>query len=142
MKAFRDLPEEHIYSQAVFDKFCQGCCDKEAGQHAAMSRPKPMEEAIDKVKWYQHTTEAIYGKPVRRREISDEPDNEIESFRTINTAVKNERNFPLSTHQSDQLKSMEAQIQILVENMQTLQTKLTSMENKQQTGQNSLKMWM
>lgn len=27
---------------------------------------------------------------------------------------------------------MEAQIQILVENMQSLQTKLTSMENKQQ----------
>lgn len=47
--------------------------------------------------------------------------------------MKSERNFPTSTHQSDQLKSMEAQIQILVENMQTLQTKLTSMENKQRT---------
>lgn len=40
--------------------------------------------------------------------------------------MKSERIFPTSTHQSDQLKSMEAQIQILVENMQTLQTKLTS----------------
>lgn len=47
--------------------------------------------------------------------------------------MKSERNFPTSTHQSDQLKSMEAQIQILLENMQTLQTKLTSMENKQRT---------
>lgn len=132
MKAFRDLPEEHIYSQAVW-RFCQGCCDKEAGQHAAMSRPKSMEEAIDKVKWYQHTTKAIYGKPVRQREFSGDSDNEIESVRTINAAVKSERNFPPSTHQSDHLKSMEAQIQILVENMQTLQTKLTSMENKQRT---------
>lgn len=51
MKAFRDLPEEHIYSQAVWG-FCQGCCDKEAGQNAAMSRPRSMEEAIDKIKWY------------------------------------------------------------------------------------------
>lgn len=47
--------------------------------------------------------------------------------------MKSERNFPTSTHQSDQLKSMEAQIQILVKNMQTLQTKLISMENKQRT---------
>lgn len=132
MKAFRDLPEEHIYSQAVW-RFCQGCCDKEAGQNAAMSRPKSMEEAIDKIKWYQHTTKAIYGKPVRRREFSDDSDNEIESIRTINAAVKSERNFPTSKHQSNQLKSMEAQIQILVENMQTLQTKLTSMDNKRRT---------
>lgn len=89
MKAFRDLPEEHIYSQAVW-RFCQGCCDKEAGQNAAMSRPKSMEEAIDKIKWYQHTTKAIYGKPVRRREFSDDSDN---------ATVKSERNFPPSTHQ-------------------------------------------
>lgn len=87
-----------------------------------------MEEAIDKIKWYQHTTKAIYSKPVRRRELSDDSDSEIESIRTIDAAVKSERNFP----PTDQLKSMEAQIQILVENMQSLQTKLTSMENKQQ----------
>lgn len=92
-----------------------------------------MEETIDKVKWYQHTTKAIYGKPVRRRKFSGDSDNEIESIRTINAAVKSERNFPPSSHQSDQLKSMEAHINILVENMQTLQTKLTSMENKQRT---------
>lgn len=98
-----------------------------------MSRPKSMEEAIDKIKWYQHTTKAIYGKPVRRREFSDDSDNEIESIRTINAAVKSERNFSTSKHQSDQLKSMKAQIQILVENMQTLQTKLTSMDNKRRT---------
>lgn len=132
MKAFRDLPEEHIYSQAVW-RFCQGCCDKEAGQNAAMSGPKSVEEDIDKIKWYQHTTKAIYGTPVRRREFSEDSDNEIESIRTINAAVKSERNFPTSKHQSDQLKSMEAQIQMLVENMQTLQTKLTSMDNKRRT---------
>lgn len=64
MKAFLEIPEEHIYSQAVW-RFCQGCCDEEAGQHAAISRPKSMEEAVNKVKWYQHTTKAIFGKLVR-----------------------------------------------------------------------------
>ena len=50
IKAFRELPEEHVYSEVVW-RFCQGCCDKEVGQHAAMSRPKSLEEAIDKIKW-------------------------------------------------------------------------------------------
>lgn len=46
MKAFRDLPEDHIYSQAVW-RFCQGCCDKDkAGQNAAMSRPKSIDLLI------------------------------------------------------------------------------------------------
>lgn len=66
IKVFRDLPEEHVYSQSEW-RFCQGCCDQKAGQHDAMSRPKSMERAIDKIKWYQHTTRAIYGKPVRQQ---------------------------------------------------------------------------
>jgi hypothetical protein len=128
-KAFRDLPEEHVYSQAIW-RFCQGCYDKEAGQHAAMSRPKSMEEAIDKIKWYQHTTRAIYGKPIGRREFPADSDDDIESVRTVKAAGKGEKqSFPLR-QDSDKLQSMEAQIKILVDSMQMLQTKLQSMETK------------
>lgn len=56
-KAFCDLPENHTNSQAIL-RLCQGCCDKEAGQHAAILRI--IGEAKDKIKWYQHTKTAIF----------------------------------------------------------------------------------
>ena len=47
-RAFRDLPEMHMYQQAVV-RLCQGASDKEAGSYASNSRPKNIEEAIDKI---------------------------------------------------------------------------------------------
>ena len=62
-QAFRDLSEYHIYTQAIW-RF-----DKEAGQHTAMTNSKYIEEAIDKIKWYHHTTKTIFGKTVRKGEF-------------------------------------------------------------------------
>jgi hypothetical protein len=47
-RAFRDLPETHMYKQAVV-RLCQGAADKEAGSYASNIRPKNIEEAIDKI---------------------------------------------------------------------------------------------
>lgn len=129
-KAFCDLPENHAYSQAIL-RLCQGCCDKEAGQHAAMSRPQTIEEAIDKIKWYQHTKTAIFGKSVRQRTHFSDSDEE-EPERSINavTTDNKERRHHYHSDKSDQLKSMEDQIKILVDNMQLLQSKLNSIESK------------
>ena len=68
-KAFRDLPEDHIYTQAW--RLCQCRFDKEAGKHTAMAKSKNIEEAIDKIKCYQHTTKAMFGKTVPKSERSD-----------------------------------------------------------------------
>jgi hypothetical protein len=51
-RAFRDLPETHMYQQAVV-RLCQGTADKEAGSYASNIRPKNIEEAIDKMRWFQ-----------------------------------------------------------------------------------------
>jgi hypothetical protein len=59
-RAFRDLPETHMYQQAVV-RLCQGASDKEAGSYASNSRPKNVEEAIDKMRWFQHNYQAIFG---------------------------------------------------------------------------------
>lgn len=129
-KAFYDLTENHAYSQAIL-RLCQGCCDKEAGQHAAMSRPQTIGEAIDKIKWYQHTKTAIFGKSVRQRiHFSDSDEEEPE--RSINAVATNnkERRHHYHSDNSDQLKSMEDQIRIVVDNMQLLQSKLNSIESK------------
>ena len=64
-RAFRDLPEKHMYQQAVL-RFCQGAADKEAGSYASNIRPKNIKEAIDKMWWHQHNHQAIYGCPPRR----------------------------------------------------------------------------
>ena len=59
-RAFRDLPETHMYQQAVV-RLCQGAADKEAGSYASNSRPKNIEEAIDRMRWFQHNSQAIFG---------------------------------------------------------------------------------
>ena len=59
-RAFRDLPETHVYQQAVM-RLCQGATDKEARSYGSNIRPKNIEEAIDKMRWYQHNYQAIFG---------------------------------------------------------------------------------
>ncbi|MES9883358.1 MAG: helix-hairpin-helix domain-containing protein [Sedimenticola sp.] len=77
-RAFQSLPDEHMYQQAVM-RFCQGSMDKEAGQHAANLRPKTIEEAIDRIRWFQHTNQAIYGRQSRREIKYISSDSEVEN---------------------------------------------------------------
>ena len=64
-RAFRNLPENHMYQQAVV-RFCQGAVDEEAGSYASKIRPHNIDEAIDKMQWHQHNHQAIYGRPLRK----------------------------------------------------------------------------
>ena len=64
MRAFSDLSDTQVYKQAIL-KFCQGCLDKEAGLYALNQRPDTVEEAVDRIRWFQHTNQAIYGKQRR-----------------------------------------------------------------------------
>jgi hypothetical protein len=48
-----------MYQQAVV-RLCQGAADKEAGSYASNIRPKNIEEAIDKMRWFQHNYQAIF----------------------------------------------------------------------------------
>ncbi|VDI61431.1 Hypothetical predicted protein [Mytilus galloprovincialis] len=57
-QSFKDLSEEYMTKQAVM-KFCQGCNDPEAGQHACGFKPVSVENAIDIIKWYQHSRKAV-----------------------------------------------------------------------------------
>ena len=64
--AFRNLPDEYMYQQAIL-RFCHGCVDKDAGESVANTRPITMEDAIDRVKWAVHTRSAVHGRA--RREV-------------------------------------------------------------------------
>ena len=67
-KTFKHLPEKHMIQQAVV-RFCQGCCDKVAGQSACNSRPRTMEQALKHIRWYQYVHQTMYGKPKGVREV-------------------------------------------------------------------------
>lgn len=69
-KAFKGLSERHIVNQAIV-RFCQGCQDKEAGQAACNTKPKTMNKALEQVRWYQYTYQAIY------RQGKKKPDNRV-----------------------------------------------------------------
>ena len=51
-KAYKDLPEAWIRRHAII-RFCMGCLDLEAGQHACTQQPKSFVEAMDKMEWFQ-----------------------------------------------------------------------------------------
>ena len=59
-KAFKELPEKYNNQQAV-DRFCQGLNDAEAGLCVCMRKPSSMGDALNEIKLYQHTKDAIYG---------------------------------------------------------------------------------
>ena len=54
-----------MYQQAVV-RLCQGASDKEAESYASNIRPKNIEEAIGKMRWFQHSYQAIFGRNPRR----------------------------------------------------------------------------
>ena len=64
-RAFRELPEKHMYQQSVV-RFFQGAADKKAGNYTSNIRPKNIEEVIDKMRWHQHYHQDLYGRPSRR----------------------------------------------------------------------------
>ena len=47
-------------------RLCQGASDKEAGSYASNIRPKNIEEAIDKMRWFQHNYQDIFGTSLGR----------------------------------------------------------------------------
>ena len=63
-----------MYQQVVV-RLCQGETDKEAGSYASIIRPKNIEEAIDKMRWYLHNYQAIFGRNPRRevKQVSPGP---------------------------------------------------------------------
>lgn len=60
-----------------------------------------MEETIDKIKWYQHTPDPIYGNPVRQRGYIEDSEDEIEPVRSIRAVVRSDKKItPLLTNQN------------------------------------------
>lgn len=72
-RAFKDLPEHYSNRQAVI-KFCEGLTDKDAGLAVALDKPSTMEQAMNKIRWFQHLHQSVYGRSKKRtsKETADD----------------------------------------------------------------------
>ena len=59
-KEVKELPEKYSNQQAVA-RFCQGLKDAEAGLCVCTRKPLSIGDALNEIKLYQHTKDAIYG---------------------------------------------------------------------------------
>ena len=125
MKAYRDLPEEYAYKQAIL-RFCLGCTNKEAGEAAANKRPTSMGEAIDSVKWAIHTHSAIHG---RRREVRQVIGDGIQYDRESDPAVCAVREEP-KLNIKPVLSKLESTVDGLKTRMSKLEGRHTEIDDK------------
>ena len=62
--------------------FCEGCLDREAGEHVSTQPPKSMSDAIDAIEWYQHLVHKSTKKRVMSRlESKVEHQSESDGYR-------------------------------------------------------------
>ena len=139
-RAFPDMPDNQIYKQAIL-RFCQGCLDKGAGYYALTCKPATMEEAGDKVRWYQHTDTVMYGKS--RKEVRNvKIEGDISSFYSdeddlprvarasapqnpkMNYQRKNSVPVSTGSWQEDRVKKIESEIGQLQKQMSELNTSM------------------
>ena len=76
-KAYKDLPETWIRRHAII-RFCMGCLDREAGQHACIQQPKTFDEAMDKIEWFRCITKTTKSKSVPSK--SSKSDSSINAY--------------------------------------------------------------
>ena len=76
-KAYKDLPETWIRRHAII-RFCMGCLDREAGQHACIQQPKTFDEAMNKIEWFRCITKTTKSKSVPSK--SSKSDSSINAY--------------------------------------------------------------
>ena len=126
-RAFKNLPDEHMYQQAIM-RLCQGATDKDAGQYAANLRPKTMEDALDRFRWYQHNNAAIFGRQ-SRRDIRYVAEEETEDNQSINIKATGPVNQ--SPNVNNRLSSLEQKVTDLTSNMSSLMTDIRKLVDTQ-----------
>ena len=76
-KAYKDMPEAWIRRHAII-RFCMGCLDLEAGQHACTQQPKSFDEAMDKIEWFRCITKTTKSKSVPSK--SSKSDSSVNAY--------------------------------------------------------------
>ena len=130
-KACCGLPDEYGTNQVVIT-LCQGCLDKTVGSVAAPFQPKTVEDALERIKWLQHSNQAIFGGTVRTKGPSIKTDNTDVS---VNVTKPEETTTKVMEKHMDSIKSViQDTMKTIHENINTVQSNV----NKVQTDVRSL----
>ena len=86
-KAYKELPENYMYEQAI-SRICHGCKDRDAGQYVVNLGLRTIEDVVDKIKSYQYNKQAM--TDYSRKEVkevrcaySDDSDDEGEGHASL-----------------------------------------------------------
>ena len=109
MVAYRNTPPNEVEEYMVI-KFCQGCCDRDAGQTVINHRPHTLEEAVDRVRWFKHNNSAIFDTQSRPRvrfmTPNLEPEGDQVSVQAMSTTHQSRRSQGSTLGSSDDQHSM------------------------------------
>lgn len=137
MQAYPDFTDDQVNKQAVM-RFCQGSADKEAGLYAINAKPRTLEDAVDKIKWYQQSTQAIYGKPRREvRRIEEEEEDIQYSVSRLETDRRPRRRtysppqgFRSNSDLGQRVENLESNMSSILSSMKSMQEAFKSLETK------------
>ena len=153
IKAFKGLPDTHMTKQMIV-RFCQGCYDKEAGQSACNARPLTLDKAIDHIRWFQYTHQAIYrssrAKEPRRSQGADcdrvsrttlqqekhwgnmeNPDSDSE-FLSVRATGEDTKKWQGNRRdgESNRLKALEDNMARVLSGLEKMATEVTKLNNR------------
>ena len=109
-EAFRELPESYS-NQQVIARFCQGLRDTEAGHSTFMRSFRTLEDAMNEVRLFQHSKQAMSGKSKHTSHSSTAVDYD-ESVMQV-SAVQNR------TKPESNVESVLAQLQLELKEVKT-----------------------
>lgn len=127
-RAYCELPEEKMYKLAI-GRFCQGLLDKEAGQFVANNRPTSMDDAVDRVRSFQHNAQVIFGKRKEIRMIKNASEQDpfrIQAVSKPNTVCSNTK------ESNDKIESLElnlGKLETKVDKLTACIERLTAMQS-------------
>ena len=129
-RAFKNLPDEHMYQQAIM-RLCQCAMDKDAGQYAANLRPITIEDTHDRLRWYQHNNVAIFGRQ-SRREIRYVTEDTRTDRQPVTVQATSHTQQPEPSQNTDtRLSSREQKVLDLISNMSALMTDIKKLVTTQ-----------
>ncbi|KAH3816074.1 hypothetical protein DPMN_117582 [Dreissena polymorpha] len=119
-------------NEQVVLRFCHGLNDKEAGDNVANTRPKAIEEAIDKVKWAVHTHGLMFG---RSRSISKNPSEECFKVQSVGNVNPKEARIDKLEIRADKI---EQKLDKFEQKLDNIMDKLSVMSTRKERSQSSI----
>ncbi|KAK3108498.1 hypothetical protein FSP39_010796 [Pinctada imbricata] len=139
VRAFPDLPEEHMTTQAI-KRICHGCTDKEAGQHVINQNLDSVERVIDRLKSYQFHHKSIFSgskKEIREIYVADSSESSDSGSPPVKVRQakyrRPDRDSKDRSQQESQVEDLKKEVSEIKDNMKTILRHLENLQTRSNT---------